>query len=209
MTKPTDLAQWGSTLSPGADLTVPGSTEKLGGWQIGKPRRQYMNWWQQAVYRWMVWLDALETTAHTWIAEQTFDDAVFSADPTFPARSRLDAGSGTGGSLGSGWALAAVGMPGSTYRLPGGFVGMVGSVRTTSGSPAGTAFTLATAIRPSDASAGNRLFRIVGERSAAFVPCYLQIIASTGAVLLSREDGGGLSSGDIFFLDGVNWNTQF
>lgn len=103
---PTDPAQWGSTLSPGADLTVPGSTEKLGGWQVGKPRRQYMNWWMQAVYRWIAWLVGMEGEDFSWSGDHTFatitvtgaailgtlvlDDLTVNGAAVFPAAGTVD-----------------------------------------------------------------------------------------------------------------------
>jgi hypothetical protein len=37
----------------------------------------------------------------------------------------------------------------------------------------------------------------------------MTIVASTGAVLIAREDGAAWISGDTVYLDGVSWNTTF
>lgn len=72
-TKPSSLPLW-STTGP---ITEPTTPEKQAGWTPGqKPPAQWLNWWQNLVYLWAVWLDAFETEAHTWSATQTFDGSV-------------------------------------------------------------------------------------------------------------------------------------
>jgi hypothetical protein len=209
-TKPTDLPEWASgNLGQTPSITEPSATKQAKGWIAEKPSAAFLNWWMNLVYTWMVYLDAFLTDAHTWVGLQTFTNATFTNDPTLATRTGQAVGAGSGGSFGSGWALASIGLPAKTYTLPGGEVRLVGSIITTSGSPAATSFTLATALRPGNAAAGQRTFRVVATRSATQVAAFMTIVASTGAVLIAREDGAAWISGDTVYLDGVSWNTTF
>ncbi len=78
MTKPTNLALWSTT----GTKVEPSGGVKAAGWAPDqKPPAQWLNWWMNAVYLWMVWLDAFEATAHTWTATQTVDvSATFQCD---------------------------------------------------------------------------------------------------------------------------------
>lgn len=69
MAKPTNLALWATT---GAK-TEPTLGEKAAGWDgVFKPPFQWFNWWMNLIYLWVVWLDAFESTIHTWTANQTY-----------------------------------------------------------------------------------------------------------------------------------------
>lgn len=78
MSKPTNLAVWAT--GGGAQIDEPTLLEKQTGWiPAGQPPAEWFNWWMNAVYLWVVWLDAFESTIHTWSAVQTFSSApVFS-----------------------------------------------------------------------------------------------------------------------------------
>lgn len=70
MSKPTNLAEWATAA---AAIDEPSTPEKQAGWGVDtKPPAQWFNWWQNLVHLWIVWLDAFESTAHTWSATQTF-----------------------------------------------------------------------------------------------------------------------------------------
>jgi hypothetical protein len=136
-TKPTDLPEWASgNLGQTPSITEPSATKQAKGWIAEKPSAAFLNWWMNLVYTWMVYLDAFLTDAHTWVGLQTFTNATFTNDPTLATRTGQAVGAGSGGSFGSGWALASIGLPAKTYTLPGGEVRLVGSIITTSGSPA-------------------------------------------------------------------------
>lgn len=74
-TKPVTLPEWAT--DGGADVVEPLLAEKQTGWVLSqKPPAQWFNWWQLLVFQWMVWLDAFESEAHTWLAAQTFEEPV-------------------------------------------------------------------------------------------------------------------------------------
>lgn len=77
MAKPTNLALWATNVNYPATAdpikVEPGAGVKAAGWAPQqRPPAQWWNWWMNAVYLWMVWLDAFESTAHTWTAAQVF-----------------------------------------------------------------------------------------------------------------------------------------
>lgn len=85
MAKPTNLGLWATT---GAK-TEPSTGVKAAGWAPNqRPPAQWFNWWMNAIYLWMVWLDAFESTTHTWTATQTWsggaeivaEDAIFTGE---------------------------------------------------------------------------------------------------------------------------------
>jgi hypothetical protein len=70
MPKPSSLPAWNTG---GANSTEPSGAKKILGWIVDEaPPSSYFNWWQKLVYDWMVWLNAFESTAHTWTADQNF-----------------------------------------------------------------------------------------------------------------------------------------
>lgn len=70
MAKPTNLASWGTGAAP---IVEPSAGVKAAGWAPNqRPPAQWFNWWMNAVYLWMVWLDAYESTVHVWTAAQSF-----------------------------------------------------------------------------------------------------------------------------------------
>lgn len=70
MVKPTNLAEWGTGSAP---IVEPTLVQKQNGWTSAfKPPAQWFNWWMNVIYTWIVWLDAFESTAHTWSVAQTF-----------------------------------------------------------------------------------------------------------------------------------------
>jgi hypothetical protein len=73
MSKPTANTKWAAS----ATKTEPSSGEKDAGWTVGaKPPAQWFNWWMDAVDQWVKWLDAFESTAHTWTALQTLNKGI-------------------------------------------------------------------------------------------------------------------------------------
>lgn len=85
MPKPVTLPIWATTAGP-SDLTEPLLAEKQAGWPVGyEPPSQWFNWWMLLVYNWVVWLDAFESTAHTWTALQQFSLGIsaYGADVNF------------------------------------------------------------------------------------------------------------------------------
>lgn len=74
MAKPTVKPRWASTVT--ADPTryfEPPSGKKDIGWDVGeRPPAQYENWLRGTTNDWIDWLDAYESTPHTWTATQTF-----------------------------------------------------------------------------------------------------------------------------------------
>lgn len=70
MVKPTNLAEWGTGTAPIVEPTLP---QKQAGFAVSdRPPAQWFNWFWNLVHLWIVWLDAFESTAHTWSAFQTF-----------------------------------------------------------------------------------------------------------------------------------------
>lgn len=71
MSKPATLPEWAT--DGGATITEPLLAEKQTGFVAGtKPPAGWFNWILNLLYAWIVWLDAFESTAHTWSAAQTF-----------------------------------------------------------------------------------------------------------------------------------------
>lgn len=78
MAKPTILPRWAT--DGGADVTEPSSGQKDSGYVDAQaPDAGELNWLLLNNYLWEVWLDAFESTAHTWTATQTFDAAAFNS----------------------------------------------------------------------------------------------------------------------------------
>lgn len=75
MAKPLVKPRWASTVT--ADPTryfEPPAGKKDIGWDVGeRPPAQYENWLRGTTNDWIDWLDAYESTAHTWTATQTFN----------------------------------------------------------------------------------------------------------------------------------------
>lgn len=63
MTKPTQLPEWASEdqvdgVSGQPNVAEPSTTKKEAGWEREElPPRQWLNWWQRLVYRWIEWID--------------------------------------------------------------------------------------------------------------------------------------------------------
>lgn len=59
--QPTKLPEWGSVppSSPPTTITEPTEPTKQAGFQPGRLRRSYLNWWMNLVYQWLVWLKSL------------------------------------------------------------------------------------------------------------------------------------------------------
>lgn len=75
MSKPTELTRWAT--DGGADVVEPGSGTKDAGYgDAAAPDAGELNWMLNRIYLWEVWLNAFESTAHTWSAAQTFNAAV-------------------------------------------------------------------------------------------------------------------------------------
>lgn len=74
MAKPIDFSRWASTGA--AVITEPASgTKDVGYVAAGVPSAAELNWLINRGYLWEVWLDAFESTAHTWTAAQAFGTA--------------------------------------------------------------------------------------------------------------------------------------
>jgi hypothetical protein len=74
MAKPTNLGIWATN---GGTTVEPLLAEKQAGWLNAKklPAR-WLNWWMNVAYLWFVWLDAFESTPHTWTALQTLTKGI-------------------------------------------------------------------------------------------------------------------------------------
>lgn len=70
MSKPSELPEWASSVS--ADITEPMLAKKQQGWIVEQPAHDVFNWWMNLVFLWAAWLQAFESTIHTWTATQTF-----------------------------------------------------------------------------------------------------------------------------------------
>lgn len=80
MSKPTNLAEWGDTST---NITEPSNGFKAAGWAAGATvLSAVFNWWMNVIYTWIIWLNAFESTAHTWTALQTFSSGVALPAPT-------------------------------------------------------------------------------------------------------------------------------
>lgn len=67
MSKPTVDALWSTT----GTKVEPSAGVKAAGWAVNqRPPAQWLNFWMNAVYQWIVWLAAFESTQHTWTAPQ-------------------------------------------------------------------------------------------------------------------------------------------
>jgi hypothetical protein len=70
MSKPTQTGDWDSSA---ANIVQPSSGEIAAGWAVGQvPPSGWFNWWMNKVDLWIDWLNAYESTAHTWTATQSF-----------------------------------------------------------------------------------------------------------------------------------------
>ncbi len=76
MTKPATIPVWNTG---GSNNTEPSSGQKIAGWATNAvPPSSFFNWMQKLYGEWLTWLDAFESTAHTWTALQTFDSMALS-----------------------------------------------------------------------------------------------------------------------------------
>lgn len=85
MSKPSSVPLWATNTNyPATSDPIkvePSTGVKQAGWAPEqKPPAQWWNWWMQLVWQWCVWLDAFESTTHTWSATQTFDDVVVNGE---------------------------------------------------------------------------------------------------------------------------------
>lgn len=71
MSKPTQSAyDWDSSAS---NVVVPSNGEIQAGWATGQvPPSGWLNWWMNKADQWIDWLNAYESTAHSWTASQTY-----------------------------------------------------------------------------------------------------------------------------------------
>jgi hypothetical protein len=108
--KPTADTTWSVT----GTKTEPSAGQKDAGWVVGqKPPAQWLNWWQNAVYQWILWLSVFELQAHTWTDQQTFTAGV-NTGPLI-ADATVGGGNATGGlGLGSGTGSGFTGVGGAT-----------------------------------------------------------------------------------------------
>jgi hypothetical protein len=102
MPKPTNLASWGIS----STIVEPTTPQKDAGWSVGqKPPAQWMNWWMNIIYTWVLYLDGIEGYAHTWTLTNTFSlEAVFSGGVDVNDNSTFD-----GSAVSGGYALTVTG----------------------------------------------------------------------------------------------------
>lgn len=80
MSKPTDLASWGSTST---NIVVPSAGVANPGFATGaQVPSGWLNWFMNAASLWFAWLNVFENTAHTWSALQTFNAGIALPSPT-------------------------------------------------------------------------------------------------------------------------------
>ena len=80
--KPAALPRWATDVT--AVISEPSSGAKDVGWTSAQsPPASWMNWLQNLAYQWCAWLDAFESTAHTWTATQTFGITIHNGDASF------------------------------------------------------------------------------------------------------------------------------
>jgi hypothetical protein len=106
MPKPTQTADWANAAS-GGDVTPPSSGKINTGW-VGNesPAHNFFNWWMNKADLWIDWLNAYESTAHTWTALQTFSSGVSVPQPA-----------GNAPAYGSSWADGTGGITGLSGPL--------------------------------------------------------------------------------------------
>lgn len=106
MSKPVSTPRWAST--GGANIVVPSSGKKDIGWVAGEaPDDGIWNWHFNLTYQWTVWLDAFESTIHTWTALQTFGSLAVT-DGFTATRSSVNQGAITGTGNGTGFGVNGI-----------------------------------------------------------------------------------------------------
>lgn len=115
MTKPTNLAEWGTGAAP---IVEPSTPQKQAGFAVSdRPPAQWFNWFFNLVHLWIVWLDAFESTIHTWSAFQTFSafenttTAIFNGSADFNDAFNLNTGGSASIARELNFFLAAVDSP--------------------------------------------------------------------------------------------------
>ncbi len=77
MAKPSSLPRWATG---GAVTPEPTEGKKTLGWEPGeKPPAQYVNWAQNLVYQWCVYLDGITNEALVWASRHTFSAGLASS----------------------------------------------------------------------------------------------------------------------------------
>ena len=94
MPKPASLPRWADV---GGEIVEPSSGKKDTGWLDSEmPPHSYFNWWQNLVYQWTVYLDALTTEALTWTAAHVFQKGITITQSTANGTAVTATGNGTG-----------------------------------------------------------------------------------------------------------------
>lgn len=71
MAQPSIVPEWNTT--PATNNVDPGATAKGTGWLTNQiPPSSWLNWWQRAVWEWIVYLKFITAEALTWTAAQVF-----------------------------------------------------------------------------------------------------------------------------------------
>lgn len=73
MSKPTEFSRWCTT---GIAVEPASGTKDSGYLGSGVPVASELNWLLNRTYLWELWLDAFESTAHSWTALQTFRNGI-------------------------------------------------------------------------------------------------------------------------------------
>lgn len=80
MAQPSDTPNW----STSGTKTEPSAPKQAQGWLVGeKVPAQWLNWWMNLVYQWIVYLKNLSSEAFTWTAAHTFESTLDVEDTLF------------------------------------------------------------------------------------------------------------------------------
>jgi hypothetical protein len=135
MPKPASLPEWADGAAwvapPTGPIVEPLLAQKQHGFDPGNTvPAQWLNWLFNLLYQWIVWLNAFETTAHTWTAQQTFNVAGANCiDATATGGFPAIIGTGSGANAGvEGHGAAIAGGLGLFGQTAGNNVGAVAGV---------------------------------------------------------------------------------
>lgn len=129
MAQPSIVPEWNTT--PATNNVDPGATAKGTGWLTNQiPPSSWLNWWQRAVWEWIVYLKFITTEALTWTAAHIFQSGVVVTNSILNGEGLRATGNGSGAGLRgfgtSGGAPGVQGLGGSGGGRGGTFTGGAG-----------------------------------------------------------------------------------
>lgn len=200
MSKPSSLMKWATSALGLSRSSTPPSQKLLDGWAVNEhPPAQWWNDRWKLLGDWIDWLDAFESTVHTWTALQTF-----SAGISVAAATRHVVGGGGEPAYNSGAGWSGIGGGSRFWKQADGTVFVDIAVDNTSATTAtpGALFTLPVGFRP---AAGVHGVAHWTQNASPGGGSAVVTVATTGDVTLTKGESTnifGFTYGHVTFHSG-------